>query len=298
MQRYPTMYEGLDLDSWFLEDGSWWIIVPLFLGDDLYGFVALARPSTVSELNFEDHDLLRTVGRHVATHLRQAESDKQLAEAQQFGAYHRLSAFLMHDLNNLVAQQSLVVQNAERHKHDPRFFDDTIATIANSVSRMNKLLEQLSKASERPSTEKIDLRKALESAVRRSQNLEPRATLECDDTEMPVSADLERLSGVFEHLIRNAQEATGNDGRIDIRAGSDRNGALVRICDTGAGMTAEFIASRLFKPFDSTKGSQSMGIGAYQAREYVHMIGGKLEVTSAPGSGTTFTIRLPFAKRS
>ena len=293
MQRFPRLYEGLELDAWFRDDGSWWIIVPLLLGEELYGFVALAKPPAVSDLNFEDHDLLKTVGRHVATHLRQAESDKQLAEAQQFGAYHRLSAFLMHDLNNLVAQQSLVVQNAERHKHDPRFFDDTIATIANSVSRMNRLLEQLSKASEQPSNSKICLRKALQSAVDRSRHREPRPSLECSEEEIVVSADAERLSGVFEHLIRNAQDATDTTGSVQVALDSRPGGAFIEIRDTGCGMTEEFIGSRLFKPFDSTKGSQSMGIGAYQAREYIRNIGGKLEVVSQPGSGTSFTISLP-----
>ena len=61
-------------------------------------------------------------------------------------------------------------------------------------------------------------------------------------------------------------------------------------------MTPEFISERLFRPFDSTKGSESMGIGAYQAREYVRMLRGQLDVRSAPGEGTTFTLRLPAAE--
>jgi signal transduction histidine kinase len=58
-------------------------------------------------------------------------------------------------------------------------------------------------------------------------------------------------------------------------------------------MTPEFVRERLFRPFDSTKGSQSMGIGAYQAREYIRMLGGHLTVTSEVGGGTTFELRLP-----
>ena len=100
------------------------------------------RPRVVPKLNFEDHDLLRTVGRHVAMHINQAESDKRLAESGQFGAYNRLTAFLMHDLNNLIAQQLLVVENADRHRHNPKFVDDAIETIAHSVARMKRLMEQ------------------------------------------------------------------------------------------------------------------------------------------------------------
>ena len=63
--------------------------------------------------------------------------------------------------------------------------------------------------------------------------------------------------------------------------------------DTGQGMTAAFIRDRLFRPFDSTKGSERMGIGAYQARDYVRSLKGQLDVTSQVGAGTTFVVRLP-----
>jgi len=98
---------------------------------------------------------------------------------------------------------------------------------------------------------------------------------------------------VFEHLIRNAQDATAKDGRITVDAEIIDGVARVWISDTGSGMSPEFVRERLFRPFDSTKGSQSMGIGAYQAREYVRMLGGQLTVTSEVGSGTTFELRLP-----
>jgi signal transduction histidine kinase len=69
------------------------------------------------------------------------------------------------------------------------------------------------------------------------------------------------------------------------------------IQDTGAGMTEEFIDSRLFKPFESTKGLTGMGIGAYQAREYVRNVGGNIDVTSEPGVGSCFSIRFPLLAR-
>ena len=98
-----------------------------------------------------------------------------------------------------------------------------------------------------------------------------------------------------EHLIRNAQDATDDSGTIDVSLVVEGNNAVISISDTGSGMTPEFIRERLFRPFDSTKGSQSMGIGAYQAREYVRQLGGTLEVTSKVGEGTRFDIRLPVA---
>ena len=68
--------------------------------------------------------------------------------------------------------------------------------------------------------------------------------------------------------------------------------------DNGVGMDQKFIAERLFKPFDTTKGNAGMGIGAYEARDYVVKQGGQLKVESQPGQGSTFTIKLPLAKPS
>ena len=295
MKRYPERYEGLQLDSWLTNGDSWWLVVPLFLGKRLYGFIVLQRPRAVSSLNFEDHDLLRTAGSHVGMHINQAETDKRLTESLQFGAYNRLTAFLMHDLNNVIAQQSLVVKNAERFRHNPKFVDDAIDTIAHSVSRMRRLMEQLSSGSKVPQKRPTDLREALTKAVKRCHTLQPEPQLELGEGPMSIAADSERLTTVFEHLIRNAQEATHSDGSVAVAARVNDGLIVVSIADTGEGMTPEFMRNRLFRPFDSTKGSQGMGIGVYQAREYARSLGGQLEVTSEPGVGSEFRLQLPLA---
>jgi putative PEP-CTERM system histidine kinase len=229
----------------------------------------------------------------VATHITPAESDRRLAESSQFGTYNRLTAFLMHDLNNLVAQQSLVVKNAERFRQNPKFVDDAIETIAHSVNRMKRLMEQLSSGSQEPAKEETGLYEVLAKAVKRSQPRVPVPEVHLGTGQVTVMADPERLTTVFEHLIRNAQDATGKEGRVTVAADLSNGVATVSIGDDGCGMSPEFIRERLFKPFDSTKGSQSMGIGAYQAREYVRTLGGQIEVKSEVGVGTTFSIRLP-----
>jgi signal transduction histidine kinase len=69
--------------------------------------------------------------------------------------------------------------------------------------------------------------------------------------------------------------------------------ARLTVSDTGSGMSPEFVKERLFRPFDTTKGSKGMGIGAYQVREYVTGLGGRVRVDSEPGRGTVFAIWLP-----
>jgi len=296
MKRYPDRYENLQLDSLRQSGGDWWLVVPLFLGKRLYGFIVLLKPRVVPSLNFEDHDLLRTVGSHVGMHINQAESDKRLAESRQFGAYNRLTAFLMHDLNNLIAQQSLVVKNAEKFRENPDFVDDAIETIAHSVSRMKRLMEQLNSGSKASMMRQTDLRDALKRAVDRCQSRRPAPDTEIEGEPIMLAADPERLVTVFEHILKNAQDATGQDGKIAVRVTVGSDNAVVSIKDSGQGMSSEFIRERLFRPFDSTKGSQSMGIGAYQARDYVRMLDGQIEVSSETGVGTEFSIRLPISE--
>ena len=295
LDKHPARYTKLDPASFFPERDEWWLIVPMFLGTRLFGFIMLLKPPVLVKLNFEDHDLLKTVGRQIATHIDQAESDRRLAEAKQFGAYNRLTAFLMHDLNNLIAQQSLVVENAERFRHNPEFVDDAIQTISHSVDRMRRLMGQLSSASATPVKKRVNLCQVVELAVKRTSGRSPVPRIDGCDRDIFVLGDAERLSMVIQHLLRNAQEATPEEGEVTVDAAATDGMAHVAIRDTGCGMTADFIRNRLFRPFDSTKGSQGMGIGVYQAREYARALGGQLEVTSEPRVGSEFRLHLPLA---
>jgi signal transduction histidine kinase len=126
---------------------------------------------------------------------------------------------------------------------------------------------------------------------------EPRPLLEVEQGGLAVLADRERLGRVLGHLIQNAIEATSRDGQVRIRIGPLDGRVLVEIADTGHGMSEEFIRERLFKPFESTK-SAGMGIGAFESREYINELGGKLEVSSKPGAGTTFKVILPLHQQA
>jgi putative PEP-CTERM system histidine kinase len=288
-------YGGLILPQWTKKMDSAWLFLPLISAGRLAGIMMLLEPKRVSKLNYEDRDLVKTAGQHVAVHLAQEESDRRLAEAQQFEAYNRLTAFLMHDLKNLVAQQTLIVQNAEKHRRNPVFVDDAMVTIANSVKRMNKVLEQLARERKIGSVRQTPLKYVVSNAADRCDGRLPSPKILLDDADIAVEVDPDRLSMVLQNLIRNAQDATDSTGSITLTTKRDGEDAVVLIKDDGCGMTSEFIRDRLFRPFDSTKGSQGMGIGAHQAREFVREMGGDLKVQSVPGEGTTLELRLPMA---
>ena len=281
--------------SWMLQNRSLWLIVPLICESALVGFVAIGHPPAEFNLSWEDIDLLRAAGRQAASFLAFEQAAKRLAEAHQFEARNRLSALIMHDLRHLIAQQALVVQNAARHRENPKFFDDAILTIDHSVKRMTRLMDELRAGVLTEETHRVELNHLCAEATRRCAQSEPTPSLESRDRSVEVVLNRDRMLQVLEHVIRNAQQATSDRGSVTVSVAKAGEQAVVEVADTGGGMDAEFVRHRLFRPFDTTKGDRGFGIGAYQAREFVRQCGGGVEVESVPGKGTTFTIRLPLA---
>lgn len=294
-RRAPDFYGNIAIPSWLLDKQHLRIVSPMLQLDRLVGFVVLYDPPPPFELTYEDRDLLKTLGRHVATHIAQQDADRRLAESRQFEAYNRLTAFMMHDLKNSVAQLKLIVANAPRHKHKPEFVEDAMETIANAADRMTKLIEQLRGARSADRPVPADLRELAQQAVSRCSYRAPKPQLQPGPPVM-VMANAERLSVVIEHIIRNAQDATSETGSVSVSVGHNGREARLLVEDTGVGMEADFIRNRLFRPFDSTKGAKGMGIGAYQVREYIRLLGGDVEVQSSPGQGTRFAVSLPLSQ--
>ncbi len=294
--RRPDRCEPRDLSAItkHLEDFD--IIVPLLHEGQLLGFVSLfARDASIT-LTFEDRDLLKTAGKQIASYLAQDIATEQLAENRQFEAFNKLTAYLMHDLKNLIAQQSLVVENAQRHGDKPEFIKDAVDTIRGGVVRMRRVLEQLQYgASARPS-QRIELGRLVMRAVSQCTDRDPTPRALIGDKQIWVRADEERLQMAVYHAIRNAQDATAADGSIRVEVEPRGEGeCTVSVIDNGCGMDKAFIRERLFRPFDSTKGTAGMGIGAYQIRETLEAFGGRLEVESARDRGTRLTMLLSTA---
>ena len=119
--------------------------------------------------------------------------------------------------------------------------------------------------------------------------------LQCQAQGLIMRVERDRLADVLGHIIQNAQEATPSDGQVEVMLQNSGSMAVIEVRDTGCGMDGDFIRNRLFRPFDSTKGRSGMGIGAYEAREFIRELGGQLNVRSEPGAGTCFHIELPVA---
>ena len=260
----------------------------------MIGFVILVTARTAMEVNWEVNDLLKTAGRQAGAFLGQMRAAEALLEVRKFDAFNRMSAFVVHDLKNIVAQLSLMLKNAERHRDNPEFQQDMLMTVEHAVERMRQLMMQL-----REGATPLDSPRgiALGAVIRRIQVAKSRQgrEVEVDLADKVIAKGHEdRVERVIGHIVQNALDATERGGRVWVRMEKRDGHALVLIRDTGHGMSPEFLRKRLFKPFQTTKPA-GMGIGAYESFQYVHELGGKISVDSEVDVGTQVSLLLPLS---
>ncbi len=288
----PRRYGALALPTWLLGTRNGWLVVPLLVGDELLGFVVLTRPITAIKLNWEVLDLLKTAGRQAAGYLAQMQATEALLDARKFEAFNRMSAFVVHDLKNIVAQLSLMLKNAERLHDNREFQQDMLLTVESSLEKMRRLMLQLREGATPPGGSRgVELSPILRrlAALAKGQQ----RSLEIEEVDrLATRGHEDRLERVLGHLVQNAFDATAPSGRVWIRVERFSGQVKVEVGDTGAGMTEEFMRTRLFRPFNTTKHS-GMGIGSYESFQYIRELGGQISATSQLGQGTTFTVLLP-----
>ena len=282
------------LPAWLLLEPRAWALVPLLHYERLVGAVVLARPLHPRALDWEDFDLLRVAGQQLASYLAENAGQAALAEGARFDDFHRRIAFVMHDIKNLASQMALLARNAELHAENPEFRADMLVTLRNSAEKLNALLARLSRygamAIETLAPIRADL--VAQAVVEQLRAHHPITLVEREPVE--VSAERGSLEQVLLHLVQNAIDASPADSPVFVRVASEGLHGIIEVTDSGIGMSPEFVRRRLFKPFDSTK-QGGFGIGAYEARELVRAMQGRLDVESREGLGSRFSVRLPRA---
>lgn len=268
--------------------------VPLRAANRLVGILTLSGRVADAPLTAEDQELLKTIADQAAASLLNIRLTEHLHKAKALEVLQMMSAFFMHDLKNLGSKLSLVTQNLPVHFDNPEFRLDAIRSVTQSVAKINNMCSRLSLLSERleihpssASLERIveDALKSLDGMLRCSL----RPALEDGGC---VYVDAEQVQKVIVNLLLNANDALSEGGEMRISIARENGWAQVAVSDTGCGMTREFIESRLFRPFQTTK-PKGMGIGLFHCKTIVEAHGGRIEVESEEGKGTTFRVFLP-----
>jgi signal transduction histidine kinase len=224
------------------------------------------------------------------------------AESRQFASFMRISAMVSHDLKNAIAGLSMLVSNMEKQFHREEFRADAIESLREATEKLKRTVARLSEPAKSLSGEYRTTARPtdLVPIIRRvlATNAEPTRPLNDIEVRLPeklvAPVEPERVENVVENLVINALEAMGaKGGRLTVEAGKlDGDLIFFDVADTGVGMTEEFIKTRLYRPFSTTK-NKGIGLGLFTCREVVEAHGGRLEVESSPGAGTRFRVVLP-----
>ncbi len=272
------------------------ILVPLMVQSRVIGILGLSPSQSGFTLGDEDYDLMRTMAKQAAGNLFNAQLSHQLVSSKEMEAFHAFSTFLLHDLKNFVSMLSLLVDNMRRNFDNPAFRQDALASLSQTVEKMTRLMDRLRALSHlpEPAYEAVDLN-ALAHAVLAELSPSVRSKLVPDFREVPlVRADPAQLKQVLTNLVLNAEEATARDGEIRVATRVEDGMVACSVSDNGQGMAPDFLQTRLFKPFATTK-SQGFGIGLYQSKTIVEAHGGRVRVQSREGEGSTLTFSIPSA---
>jgi len=279
------------------------------------GVSRIARGDYTAKIGLTGEDEISVLGREFDAMARSlAEREAQLREkqeallrAEQLAAVGRISAQVAHEVRNPLSSIGLNVELLEEalgraNFEEPREAEEAkeiVGSLNREVDRLTEITEEYLRMARvpRPQLEPEDLNGVVSSVVEFARHELERARVEIS---LELSPDLPRalvdegqLRQVFLNLLRNSREAMGAGGRLTVRSGAVNGKVEVTFQDSGHGMTGE-VRERIFEPFFSTK-EGGTGLGLAVSRQIVQAHGGSIECHSAPGSGTTFVIRLPRA---
>ena len=287
-----------DHRAWLPELPRLWLVIPLNHLGSLIGFIALARSRASFRLEREVFDLLRVVGREIASRLAEQRAMQVLAQTQQLRDYSQRFAFVIHDIKNVAGQLSMLLTNAEVHADDPAFQRDMQATVRASVGKITRVLSRLQ--AEPPARDRgwVVPGERLRDLIDATRMVS-RRTITLQDMGQGIGAAIEAdaFDTAVAHLLNNALEASAPDTVVEVVSRVEAQGVVVDIIDQGPGMPAEFVRDGLFRPLWSTK-DDGHGIGAFQARALLRDAGGDLLVISRPAFGTTMRLVLPAVRHS
>jgi putative PEP-CTERM system histidine kinase len=288
---------GRSAQGWRQRFPEAWLVVPFRYRSSVAGFALINQPRSERKLNWEDKDLISLVALQLAAYLVQQETAQALMDARQLEQFNKRFAFILHDTKNAIGQLTLLVRNAEQFGHEEEFRKDMIATLRNSVEKLQALLASLTGgpvagAAPAATPASVDLEKIAAGFAQERLRMGFNLQVETDGPAVARLGDSRAFIGVLEHVVANALEATPPGTPVSLRIAHSGDSVFLTVQDQGPGMSENFIANDLFRPLKSTK-KTGFGIGAFQAREIMRDLGGDVEIRSKLGEGTAVTLILP-----
>jgi two-component system, cell cycle sensor histidine kinase and response regulator CckA len=294
--------EHRDIDDRVAENGEPYeamMVIPEPDGEDERTFLMVKFPLRDIE---GDVSAVVTIATDITERRRSAEEraelEHRLAQAQRLESVGQLAGGVAHDFNNLLSVILTCVGFATRELPADHPVRDDVEEIGRAADRAAALTRQLLMFSRREvvKPEVLDvggLLRDLERLLNRtlSERIALRITVGPD--LLPVLADRAQLEQVLVNLAVNARDAMPDGGTLAIAVAGTADGVRITVVDDGTGMLEE-VRDRAFEPFFTTKDpGQGTGLGLATVHGIVTDSGGTVDITSAPGRGTSVTIFLP-----
>jgi putative PEP-CTERM system histidine kinase len=273
------------------------ICVPLEVADQTLGCMILADRVNGVPYTEEELDLLNCMGDQLGASLLNLRLTEEVMVGKELEAFQTMSTFFVHDLKNAASTLTLMLKNLPVHFQDPAFREDALRGIGRTADRINQMISSLSVVREKLAVNPVefDLNRMLDDAL---ESLKGADAVEIvrDLQPLPkVVADRQQLQSVMTNLLLNAKDAVAEKGTVTVQTERRDEWASVAVSDDGCGMTATFLRESLFRPFCTTK-KKGLGIGMFQSKMIVEAHGGRIQVTSDVGKGTTFRVLLPLSR--
>lgn len=229
---------------------------------------------------------------------RLKETQERLIMSERLAASGRLAADVAHEINNPLAIMKnyiYVMMKKKLRPDDPG--QQTLAIIDGEIDRIARIITQFNdfyKCSHLP-LEEVDIHEPLcevmtfcrEGLEEKRIALEERLT-----ADGKVMGNRDKLKQVFINLLKNADEAMPDGGRIVVETAMVDGKITISVADTGTGISRDDI-NRIFDPFFSTKGIKGVGLGLAVSYGIIKSLNGDINVESEAGKGTTFRVTLP-----
>lgn len=270
--------------------------------------VALSNASDLAERKRaeaslrESHAQLQTAMDELKT------TQQQMVQQERLRALGQMASGIAHDFNNTLSPImgfSELLLIAPHMSADPAQLKEYLQTINMAAKDAAKVVSRL-RDFYRPRLEAdlagiVDLNRLVEQSIKLSQPKWKDQAL-ANGVAIEIKTELASVPSVAGHeselrevltnLVFNAVDAMPKSGSITLRTKADGDHARLEVTDTGTGMTEE-VRQRCLEPFFSTKGEKGSGLGLAMVYGIIRRLRGTIDITSEPGIGTTFSIRLP-----
>ena len=200
---------------------------------------------------------------------------------------------VMQNYGTLLQQPGLEEENRIEYAKAVSDSARRLASMMTNILKLNRLENQQIF----PKAEEYDLSEQLCQCLLQFENVWERADIEIDTDiadEITVKADAELLSLVWNNLFSNAFKFTPSGGMVSVSLSATEHHAIIRVSDTGCGMTPE-VGAHIFEKFyqgDTSRATQGNGLGLALVKRVIDILHGEIAVESVVGKGTTFTVRI------